>query len=126
MLIPRFGNLLVYSILKYVLFCLLLMMIRKDFGFINGDINGVLVYFIFIIMPLCVISYVIFALPVYLMYKSKISWILSFIILLALGEYYVYSLLASELDAMNGVYLEIVGILLMMIFYGRSFVKKFK
>ena len=121
MLKASFKNILLYILLKYILFYILLMFKHNDFRLLEwGNLRngGSVTYFLLIMMQLPVISMFLFSAPIYFAFKLK-NWMLFIIILSAItiSEYYIYTYMASQLDLMNGVYNEIISLLLLLIFF---------
>ena len=124
-----FKNVLLYVFLKYLIFYVFLMFRNEDFKLLEMDnlIHGhTFVYFFLFMLPLSVVSMIFFSAPLY--YSFKLRRGLLFLLLLGVvcvADYFMYTYLASPSDMKNGIYLEIIGILLFLLFFYRRIVLKF-
>ena len=124
MLKPKLINIVFYFFIKYILFYVFMMFRNNDFTFIqikdlrNGE-DWFLYLWMFLFLP--VLCSFLFAAPIY--YIFKVKSIVYFILLIGLvftAEYFLYTYFASQLDLMNGVYNEIISLLLWLIFFFKS------
>jgi hypothetical protein len=103
---------------------------NHDFTLIEiGELKSVAdwQYYLWLFLSLPSLSAVLFSAPNYYSLKVETLWIL----ILLVGatfviEYFLYTYLASQSDLMNGVYLEIIGILLFLLFFYRHIVFIFR
>ena len=124
MLTPKPLNIVFYFFIKYILFYVFMMFRNNDFTLIgikdlkNGD-DWFFYLWMFLFLP--VLCSFLFAAPIY--YIFKVKSIVYFILLIGLvftAEYFLYTYFASQLDLMNGVYNEIISLLLWLIFFFKS------
>lgn len=80
------------------------------------------VFYLWIFLSLPVISIGLFAVPLYFILKIRKAL---YIVLLVMGvfviEYYLYTYLASESDLKNGIYLEVISIIIFIFFFFKHF-----
>jgi len=124
-----FKNIALYIFLKYLIFYILLMFKNDDYTLIR--INELKTaedwfYYLWIFLFLPIASALLFSGPIYFSFKLKRVFLFALLIGgVFLAEYFLYTRLASTLDLMNGVYLEIIGILLFLLFFYRHIVLMF-
>jgi len=125
-----FRNIVVYIFLKYLIFYIFLMFRNNDYTLISVSTLQTFqdwFFYLFIFLFLPVLNILLFTGPIYYLLKLKkitlfvILWVVCLLI-----EYVIYTRSASQLDLMNGVYLEIIGILLFLLFFYRHIVLIFK
>ena|SRR5688572_6131869 len=125
MLRPNFKNVILFFVVKYFLFYIVMMLKNNDYTLIEfnqlKDVNAV-VYYLWIFLSLPAISIALFSVPVYFILKIRRAL---YIVLLLIGifviEYYLYTYLASESDLKNGIYLEVISIILFFLFFFNHF-----
>ncbi|PHR44296.1 MAG: hypothetical protein COA32_14885 [Fluviicola sp.] len=111
---------LIYVLLKYVLFFVVLMIKQNNFELLEYDniISGGTVQYIFFVLSIPVIISLIFTVgPIYFSFKSKNLLIIGFVLLLTLiFEYFMYVYGTSEkfFFDFNGLLLLIVSL---VVFY---------
>jgi hypothetical protein len=124
-----FKNVLLYIFLKYLFFSVFLMFKNKDFKLLEIDnlIHGhTFVYFFLFMLPLPIVSMIIFSAPIYYSFKLKRFFLFALLIgVVFVAEYFLYTHLASTSNLMNGVYLEVISILLFLLFFYRHTVLTF-
>ncbi len=118
---PNFKNIVLYIFIKYFLFYVFLMFKNHDFTLIRVDELKSVVdwqYYLWLFLALPTLSAILFSAPNYYSFKVRASWVL----ILLVGatfviEYFLYTYLASPSDFVNGIYLEIIGTLLFLLFF---------
>lgn len=121
MLKPSILNLFTYTLFKYLCFYLLLMFIRNDFSFFENDLLDMTSYFLVFMLPLPVIMFVCFYLPIYFVLKKiKPRLTLVLLLLIVILEYILYTKIASSIDYKNGIYLQVLGVLLFFVFFQKK------
>ena len=126
MLKPKFLNVLLFLVVKYIVFFIVLAFIGDRFKSLvikNSDNTRELIsntgYYSVYILFYTLVAVMVFSLPFYFTFKVKnpIYFILLISAILVV-EYLVYTNLASTTDLMNGVYNGIISILfLLLLFY---------
>src|SRR5688500_6650376 len=104
---PTFLKICFCIFFKYISFFLFLMIKNGDYYFINHVIRNSsdLFYYLWILLSLPLITIIIFGFLFYYSFRVKNIFLFLFIILsLLVGEYFLYTYLASPLDLTNGVY----------------------
>ncbi len=130
MIRPTFLNIILYFFVKYMALFGLLMIKNRDYKLLEQQnlLGGhSLTYFVFIMLPLPILSLLLFGLPTY--YSFKVKNILGFIILIncvLLAEYFLYTYLASQENLWNGIYLAIISILVIALFFYRHIISMLK
>ncbi len=122
MLKPSFRNILLYLLTKYIVFYVFMMFKNNDFYFVNPGIrNGAdLFYYLWIFLFLPVVCMFIFTAPLYFIFKKKNTIYFTLIIIVFLvAEYFIYTYFASQANLMNGLYNEVIGLLILFIFFFR-------
>lgn len=122
MLKPSFRNILLYLLTKYIVFYVFMMFKNNDFYFVNPGIrNGAdLFYYLWIFLFLPVVCMFIFTVPLYFVFKKKNTIYFTLIIIVFLVvEYFIYTYFASQANLMNGLYNEVVSLLMLFIFFFR-------
>jgi hypothetical protein len=127
MLRPKFSNILLFLFIKYIVFFLVLAFIGDRFKLlvINNSGNrrelfSNTVYYLSYIMIFTVLGILILSGPIYFVLKVKSA--ICFVLLISgalVGEYCLYTGLASTSNLMNGVYNGIISILFLLIFFYR-------
>jgi len=121
-----FKNIMLYIFVKYLIFYVVLMFKNNNYMLIRIDelkTGGDWFYYLWIFLYLPIVSTILFSVPIYFSFKLK--KILLFTLLLGavfVAEYFLYTYLASTTDRMNGIYLEIIGILIFLLFFYRHIV----
>ncbi len=127
---PSFANLFYFFFIKYLLFYILMMFKNKDFTLIQlnqlRNLSDIFFYlWIFLFLP--VVCFIIFSLPIYFIFKLKNAVVfIIFLILVLAAEYVSYTYSASQIDLFNGVYNELLSIVLLIAFYFKVIKLKFK
>ena len=123
MLKPVIQNILLYLLVKYVIFYIFMMFKNNNFYFINPGIKSGadLFYYLWVFLFLPALCMLIFSVPLHLAFKSKkvIYFILIASAFLVI-EYFLYTYFASQMDLMNGIYNGIISLLLLLLFFFRS------
>jgi hypothetical protein len=121
MLRVTFKSILLYILLKYILFYIFLMFKNDNFSLIEFDnLKGghTLMYFLLIMLPLPIISMILFSAPLYFAFKVKnVIYFILIVSAILVAEYFIYTYLASQADSMNGVYNGIISLLLLLLFF---------
>ena len=134
MLKPKFLNVLLFLVVKYIVFFVVLAFIGDRFKSLvikNSDNTRELIsntgYYSVYILFYTLVAVIVFSLPIYFTFKVKnpIYFILLISAILAV-EYLLYTNLASTTDLMNGVYNGIISILFLPLFFYRHIVLIFK
>jgi hypothetical protein len=129
MLKPKFTNILLFIVVKYVIFYIFMMLKNDDYTLIDFkqiETIGNLQYYILIFFPLPIIMSLVFTAPLYYSFKlSKLYFLLilfSFIVL----EYLIYTKLASEADLSNGIYNGLISLTTLLLFFYRPISAKLR
>jgi hypothetical protein len=129
MIKPSFKNILIYIYIKYFLFYVFMMFKNHDFTLIDiGELKSVAdwEYYLWIFLSLPSLSAALFSAPNYYSLKVRRPWILFLLVgATFVIEYFVYTYVASPSDFMNGIYLEILGTLLFLLFFYRVVPRNF-
>ncbi len=129
MMKSSFKNIALYIFLKYFIFYVLLMFKNNNYTLIRiNELKtiGDWFYYLWIFLYLPIVSTVLFSAPIYFSFKLKRGFLFILLILtFFLGEYFLYTYLASTTDIMNGVYLEIISVLLFFLFFYRHIILLF-
>ena len=131
MLRPNFLNILFFILAKYLAFYFFMIVKNHDFKLFkldNVSSGSSLSYFIIIMLPLPLISMIIFSMPLYFSFKLKrIILFLMAVFFTILLECAVYVFLTSQnyLD-LNGFYNGVIGVVLFIILFYRSIIVKLK
>jgi hypothetical protein len=130
MLKPKFSNILLFLFVKYIVFFLALAFMGGRFKLlvINNSGNRQELfsntgYYLSYIMIFTMLGILIFSAPIYFILKVKNA--IYFVLLISgvlVGEYLLYTSLASTSNLMNGVYNGIISILFLLIFFYRHIV----
>ena len=129
MLKISYFNIFLYIFVKYIAFYAFMMFRNNDFTLIR--INELKrfedwYYYLWIFLFLPIINSLIFSVPIYFSFKAKNPiYFFVFIIIILLGEYFLYTYFASESDLMNGVYNGIISLLFLNIFFFKQIRSKF-
>ena len=124
MLKASFKNILLYILVKYLLFYVFMMFKNNDFRllhFYNLKNGEDWFYYLWLVLFMPVLSMILFSAPIYFIFKTKkaIYFILLMSIILV-AEYFLYTYFVSQLDLMNGVYNEIISLLVLLLFFYRQ------
>lgn len=128
MLKPTFYNILLCFLLKYIAFYVFLMFKNNNFYFLTPNIRSLedLVYYLWSFLSLPVINMVLFALPIYYIFKQQnITYFTIIIVIFLIAEYFIYTYLASRADLINGIYNGILSLLCLLLFFYRH-IKNFR
>lgn len=127
MLKPSVLNIVIYFFLKYFIFYLF-MMFKTDI-YTLVDINSIksgedLFFYLWMFLSLPALCAILLSVPLY--YAFKVSKVIYFLLLLSIIfalEYLLYTYMASQLDLMNGLINEVIGVLLLfLLFYKYKFI----
>ena len=84
-------------------------------------------FYLLIFLSLPAISIALFAVPLYFILRIRKAL---YMVLLLIGilviEYYLYTYLASESDLKNGIYNEVISMIILVFFFFRHFKSKLK
>ena len=121
MLKASFKNILLYILLKYLLFYVFMMFKNNDFRllhFYNLKNGEDWFYYLWLVLFVPVLNMILFSGPIYFIFKTKkaIYFILLMSIILV-AEYFLYTYFVSQLDLMNGVYNGVISLLLLLLFF---------
>lgn len=115
--------------LKYMIFFLFLMFRNKDYYFIRPGIRdgSDLFYYLWLLLSLPLLTIIVFGIPIYYSFRVK-SIFLFFLLLSAfvVGEYFLYTYLASPSDSTNGLYNAFLTVLFFSLFFYKEFGFKLK
>jgi hypothetical protein len=130
MLKPSFKNILLYILLKYLLFYVFMMFKNNDFRilhFYNLKNGEDWFYYLWLVLFVPVLNMILFWAPIYFIFKTKkaIYFVLLMSVILV-AEYFLYTYLVSQLDLMNGVYNGIISLLVLLLFFFKQIVLIFK
>jgi hypothetical protein len=121
-----FKNIMLYIFVKYLIFYVVLMFKNNNYMLIRIDelkTGGDWFYYLWIFLYLPIVSTILFSVPIYFSFKLKKNLLFTLLIgAVFIAEYFLYTYLASTTDRMNGVYLEIIGILIFLLFFYRHIV----
>jgi hypothetical protein len=121
-----FKNIILYIFVKYLIFYVVLMFKNNNYMLIRIDelkTGGDWFYYLWIFLYLPIVSTILFSVPIYFSFKLKKNLLFTLLIgAVFIAEYFLYTYLASTTDRMNGVYLEIIGILIFLLFFYRHIV----
>ncbi|MBE0393814.1 hypothetical protein BJQ96_03687 [Flavobacterium sp. PL0002] len=125
---PTIKNILLCIFTKYIAFYVFLMFKRNDFSMLEAnDIGNKLLYFLLMMLPLSIVSMLLFLWPIIYSFKMKNLICFIFIInLVLLIEYLVYTYLASQSNLWNGIYLTIISLLFLGLFFYKHIILMFK
>jgi hypothetical protein len=114
---PTFTRIAVYFCVKYFAFYIFLAFKNNNFFFLEiSNMSHFMYWWMLLFLPFT--AFVIFSLPVYLLFRLKRLSLFNFSILLFLvAEYFLYTYLASQADLMNGVYNEIISLLFFVLLF---------
>ncbi len=130
MLKPTFRNVLLFIAIKYLVFYGFLMVKNADYKLLeikNITKGHTLTYFIFVMLPLPLISMLLFSGPIYYALRLK-SILLTFILFVAilLGEYFLYVYFTPNRHPdSNGIYNAIIGVIVFSVMFFRYVGLKF-
>lgn len=121
---PSFLKISCYIFLKYLAFSVFMMFKNKVYYLVNPGIRngGDLFYYLwtFFSLPLSVI--LIFSFPLYYAFRTKNKLLfLTLIGIFILGEYFLYTYLASPSDLTNGVYNGLLSCMFLVLFFPNHF-----
>ena len=125
MLKPKFSNVLVFLIVKYIVFFVVLAFVGNRFKSLvikNSENTGELIsntgYYSLYILLYTLIGVIAFSLPIYFIFKVKNPIYFVFLIsVILIVEYLLYTYLASTTDLMNGIYNGIVSVVFLLLFF---------
>jgi hypothetical protein len=129
MLKPKFYNILLFFLVKYIAFYVFMMFKNNDFTLVGlnelKNSKGWF-YYLWIFLFLPVVCGLIFSAPIYFMFKVRNVVLFLFLISTVLiAEYLLYTYFASEADLMNGVYNAVISILFLLLLFFKSIRLKF-
>lgn len=130
MMKPTILNILFFWIIKYLIFYVFLMFKNEDYSLLKivemKSANDLFYYFwVFLFLP--ILFMILLSIPLYFLFKIK--RIIYFIIVLAMilvSEFFIYTLLASTSDLMNGIYNGIISVIFLFLFFFRTINRIFK
>lgn len=122
---PKLENIILFFFLKYLVFYTFMMFKNNDYTLISFnqliDANAV-VYYLWIFLSLPAISTALFSVPVYFILKiRKALYLVPLVIGVFVIEYYLYTYMASESNLKNGIYLEVISIIILILFFFKHF-----
>jgi hypothetical protein len=134
MLKPKFSNILIFLLIKYMVFFFVLAFIGDRFKLIvinNSENRQELFsntgYYLLFVLFFTVVIGLILCSPIYFTLKVKNPiYFLLLISAILVVEYFLYTYLSSTKDLMNGVYNGIISILFLFLFFYRHIVLIFK
>lgn len=121
---PTFFKICTCIFLKYIVFFLFLMLKNKNYYFISPGIKDVsdLLYYLWLLLALPISTMLLCGIPIYYSFRIKNSVMFFLIVaVIIIGEYFLYTHLASPLDLSNGVYDALFIILFLGIFFFKNF-----
>lgn len=117
----NFKNILVYILLKYLLFYIFLMFKNNDFRLlkVNNLKSGEdWFYYLWLILFMPILNILLFSLPLYLILKVRNCIYFTFFLALILAaDFFLYTYLVSQTDVIKGLYNCIISLLLFLIFF---------
>ena len=125
MLKPRYVNILLYLLLKYIVVFVVFMFATNNFKMLQiGGIRngGDLFYYLWMVLFFPVLEMILFSVPLFLALKIK-RWIYFFavIILIIVAEYFSYVYFTSEKHInIKGVYIELIGLVVFCLCFFRT------
>ena len=122
---PKLENIILFFFLKYLVFYTFMMFKNNDYTLISFnqliDANAV-GYYLWIFLSLPAISTALFSVPVYFILKiRKALYLVPLVIGVFVIEYYLYTYMASESNLRNGIYLEVISIIILILFFFKHF-----
>lgn len=127
---PRLINIIFYFFIKYIVFYIFMMFRNNDFTLIevtNLKTGSDWFFYLWMFLFLPILSSFLFAVPIYYILKTKrITYFLLVIGFIIIAEYFLYTYFASQLDLMNGVYNEIISLILLLVFFFKPIILIFK
>jgi len=121
MLKPNVAGIIAYFFIKYTAFYILLMLLNNNYSFIRIDkLRNVsdIFYYLFLFLFLPISMCLLFIAPLYFSFKLKnlFSFAIIFIAILLL-EYFLYTYLASQTNALNGFYNMLISTVIFAVFF---------
>lgn len=112
-------SIVLFVLLKYIIFFLFLMILRGDYRLFSSGIIDGLTFFLIFMMPLPALIALIFTFPLFYIFQLKktIFFILSLVGIL-IAEYFVYTFYASSTNFVNGLYNSLISVVVGIIFFG--------
>lgn len=130
MLKPNFKNIVLFFFIKYLLFYIFMMFRNNDYSLVqlNNLKSAVDVfYYLWIFLFLPVLSTILFAVPMYYIFKAKNAVLFSLLVgIIFVAEYFLYTYFASQANLMNGIYNEIISISLLIFLFFKTISSIFK
>lgn len=125
-----FKNVLLYILIKYLVFYLFRMIKMNDYRFLKINeltTPGDWFYYLWLILFLPAVSMLLFAIPIYYSFRIRnIFLYLLTILSIFVAEYFVYVYWTSDKHIdMNGIVNGIIGILLFILFFFRNIILAF-
>ena len=124
MLNPKSLNFVMWVFVKYLIFYAFVAIKNNNYYFlrVNELKNGQdLFYYLWMLLFLPGIYCIVFLPPLYFTFKTKkpVRFTLLLIAIFS-AEYFLYTYLASPSDFKNGIYLVVIGLLLLLVFFHKS------
>lgn len=123
---PKFSQIALYLFTKYFIFYIFMMFKNNDFKIFEIDNlrqGHTLTYFIFIMLPLPIVSMILFSIPLFFLLKLRnIIYIVVSLFIFLLADYFVYVILTSRnfID-LNGFYSGVISLLFFFLFFYKYF-----
>jgi hypothetical protein len=84
-------------------------------------------YYLWIFLFLPVLSMILFAVPMYYIFKAKNALFFSLLVgIILVAEYFLYTYFASQANLMNGIYNEIISVSLLIFLFFKTISSIFK
>lgn len=121
MLKPSVTGIIKYIFIKYIAFYIFLMLLNNNYSFIRIDKLRTatdIFYYLFLFSFLPVVMTVLLTLPLYFSFKIRnhFGFAIIFIAILVL-EYFLYTYLASQTNALNGFYNALISIIVFAVLF---------
>ncbi|MFC4230616.1 hypothetical protein ACFOW1_01850 [Parasediminibacterium paludis] len=121
MLKPKYINILIFYVSKYIFFFIFLMFKYKDYRVL--EINELkdfadwfLYLWLFLFLPIA--CSIIFGIPMYYIFKINNNiYMASLLSAVIVGEYFFYTNFASQLDLNNGIYNVVLSVVFLFLFF---------
>lgn len=121
---PTFVFVLLYILIKYLVFYVFLMLKNGNYSFLQiGDIkNGEdLFYYLWLLLFMPIICIVLFSVPLYFSFRlRKIIYFVALISFVFIAEYFLYTYFASTSNLMNGLYNGVISLTFFVLFFYTS------
>ena len=129
MLRPTIRNICIYFLIKYMLFFTFMAVRTQDFYFIKPGIrNGVdLFYYFYVFLFLPAVCCIVFSFPLRSALRNKNEfYFIGIMAAFFFVEYVMYTYFASRMNYENGLYNELISVLLFIFFFFKNIREVFR